>query len=67
MQFQVSKVAFRQTDHPLQDGVRIFGLFLDSARWDLKRGMLVDSLPNIRYFEMPEIFFIPNQVRQTYV
>ncbi|XP_076809994.1 dynein axonemal heavy chain 6-like [Clavelina lepadiformis] len=58
---QVNGVAFRTSDTPISDGVRVFGLFLDSARWDADKQMLGDSLTNVRYFRMPEILFKPVQ------
>uniref|UniRef100_H2YVQ6 AAA+ ATPase domain-containing protein n=1 Tax=Ciona savignyi TaxID=51511 RepID=H2YVQ6_CIOSA len=56
---QVRDFAFRTTETPLNDGVRVFGLFMDSGRWDVDQRMLQESLPNIRYFRMPEIIFMP--------
>uniref|UniRef100_H2YVP8 AAA+ ATPase domain-containing protein n=1 Tax=Ciona savignyi TaxID=51511 RepID=H2YVP8_CIOSA len=60
--FHVRDFAFRTTETPLNDGVRVFGLFMDSGRWDVDQRMLQESLPNIRYFRMPEIIFMPVQV-----
>uniref|UniRef100_H2YVP9 AAA+ ATPase domain-containing protein n=1 Tax=Ciona savignyi TaxID=51511 RepID=H2YVP9_CIOSA len=59
--FHVRDFAFRTTETPLNDGVRVFGLFMDSGRWDVDQRMLQESLPNIRYFRMPEIIFMPVQ------
>nr|XP_039247972.1 dynein heavy chain 6, axonemal-like [Styela clava] len=57
---QVLDLAFgiSQTN-AVEDGVKVFGLYLDGARWDPEIKLLVDSLPGIRHFRMPEIHFLP--------
>ena len=45
-----------------EDGVMIFGLYLDGARWDPKTQSLQDSLPGFRFAHLPEILFQPVQV-----
>jgi hypothetical protein len=47
---------------PPEDGVVIFGLFIDGARWDLNSGCLNDSLPGQRFSKLPQIHFKPVQV-----
>lgn len=58
--WQVLDLAFGK-NHSLsvEDGVKVFGLYLDGARWDCEDQLLVDSLPGVRHFRMPEIHFIP--------
>ncbi len=47
------------------DGVYIFGLFLDSARWDDERMMIAESHLGQLYGDMPIVHFMPavNPVR----
>ncbi|ELU16870.1 hypothetical protein CAPTEDRAFT_116653 [Capitella teleta] len=56
---------FLQGPSPPSDGVLVFGLFLDGARWDLKQGALCDSLPLQRFCRLPELHFIPSK-RENY-
>lgn len=48
-----------QSSSKVEEGVKIFGLFLDSAQWDNQEKVLVESLPNKRHCAMPEIHFKP--------
>ncbi len=52
------------TEKP-EDGIYIYGLFLDSARWDNSSHMLADSNLGQLYADMPVIHFMPaiNPVR----
>lgn len=45
-----------------EEGVVIFGLYLDGARWDPKEECLEDSLPGFRFAHLPEILFQPVKV-----
>ncbi|XP_064622088.1 dynein axonemal heavy chain 6-like isoform X2 [Lineus longissimus] len=47
---------------PPDDGVLVFGLYIDGACWDLENKTLHDSLPGERFSHLPEIHFIPKQV-----
>lgn len=60
MQLQILDLAFgiNQSLSP-EDGVNVFGLYLDGARWDPEESLLVDSLPGVRHCRMPEIHFLP--------
>ena len=41
------------------DGTLCNGLFLQGGRWDYKKHILADSIPNELFFPMPVISFIP--------
>ena len=45
-----------------EDGVFVFGLYLDGAQWDLETLTLADSLPGNRFCRLPEIHFKPSMV-----
>ncbi|PIK36647.1 putative dynein heavy chain 6, axonemal [Apostichopus japonicus] len=57
----VREVAFKGSAPP-KDGVLIFGLFLDGARFDPSAVVLEDSKPEERFCRLPEIHFVPNQI-----
>lgn len=42
------------------DGVFIYGLYLDGARWDRDFKLLTDQQPGELYFKMPVIHFLPS-------
>lgn len=58
---------FLDVEHPEEvpkkkvptDGVLVNGLFMDGARWDRDRKLLVDSNPGEMFSAMPIIHFIP--------
>ncbi|XP_038073413.1 dynein heavy chain 6, axonemal-like isoform X3 [Patiria miniata] len=56
----VRENAFKGASPPA-DGVLVFGLFLDGARFDLATYMLQDSRPEERFCRLPEVHFIPVQ------
>ncbi|XP_052105827.1 dynein axonemal heavy chain 6-like isoform X2 [Mytilus californianus] len=56
----IREVAFTGKPHT-DDGIIIFGLYLDGARWDPKTECLQDSLPGFRFAHLPEILFQPVQ------
>ncbi|XP_076179047.1 dynein axonemal heavy chain 7 isoform X1 [Ptiloglossa arizonensis] len=55
-----------------EDGVYIYGLFLDGARFNMERMTLDESFPKVLYEEMPSVWLIPTRkedvkVRKTYL
>jgi len=49
---------------PPINGVLVFGLYIDGARWDVNAGALSDALPGNRFSKLPQVHFIPNAVRE---
>ncbi|WAR20147.1 DYH6-like protein, partial [Mya arenaria] len=58
--FNIKDTAFKGNTPP-EDGVLIFGLYIDGARWDTDADSLEDSLPGQRFSRLPEIHFKPVQ------
>ena len=56
----VRRLAFEGMTPP-EDGVLVFGLFLDGARWDTEKHALGNSLPGQRFSRLPEMHFLPVQ------
>ncbi|XP_037661714.1 dynein heavy chain 14, axonemal [Choloepus didactylus] len=53
--------AFKGTA-PLHNGVHIFGLFMEGARWNHEKKILDDSLPFEICCDFPEIHFVPTKI-----
>eukprot|EP00105_Crassostrea_gigas_P038198 XP_019922346.1 PREDICTED: dynein heavy chain 6, axonemal [Crassostrea gigas] len=49
-------------NHAPENGVLVFGLFLDGASWDPHHECLNDSRPGDRFSKLPEIHFEPVQI-----
>jgi len=54
-----------QMDTKPEDGVYIYGLFLEGARWDKAAQSLVDPRPKELFSPVPVIHMLPQQNRQT--
>eukprot|EP00960_Hanusia_phi_P070417 767305-Hanusia_phi.AAC.13 len=60
--FQIKKMEGPESvNNPPEDGVYIFGLFLEAARWDRRQQKLKPSLPGEMMSLMPIIHFNPVQ------
>lgn len=42
-----------------EDGIYVYGLFTDGARWDLSNSILAEMYPKILYDSMPLIWMFP--------
>ena len=51
-----------QGPKPPQEGVLVFGLFLDGARFDPHSRSIQDSRPEERFCRLPEVYFQPTKV-----
>ena len=56
------QILFVQGKSGPDDGVLVFGLYLDGARWSLETKTLQDTLPMQRCCRLPELHFIPTTV-----
>lgn len=50
----------KEFDTPPDDGVYIYGLFLDGARFNLDTMQLDESFPKILYDDVPFVSILPN-------
>ncbi|KAK4876149.1 hypothetical protein RN001_012571 [Aquatica leii] len=55
--FFILKIA--STDYAPDDGIYVYGLYTDGARWDLENSILVELYPKILYDYMPLIWLKP--------
>lgn len=51
-------------EKPPEDGVFIFGLFVEGARWDHKMEALEESTPKVLYTQMKHIHIIPKDRKE---
>ncbi|XP_073527968.1 dynein axonemal heavy chain 14 isoform X2 [Phyllobates terribilis] len=56
-----SDAAFSE-EPPPQEGILVFGLFLDSAQWDPEAQVLEECEERDRFYSLPQIHFIPHVV-----
>uniref|UniRef100_A0A7S1LLN3 Dynein heavy chain C-terminal domain-containing protein n=1 Tax=Alexandrium catenella TaxID=2925 RepID=A0A7S1LLN3_ALECA len=54
----------RELRKPPEDGVYIYGLFLEGARWDRGLTQLEDSRPKELFTELPPMWFLPLKDRR---
>nr|XP_048295519.1 dynein axonemal heavy chain 14 [Myodes glareolus] len=63
--FNIVRRAFQVQDHS-PNGVCIFGLFIEGARWDPEQEVLEDSLPAELCCEFPDIRFLPTKIEASH-
>ena len=61
----INKVAFHGTSP--DDGVRIFGFYLDGAVWEKSSKCLQESIMDERFSSLPEVKIIPVTVRKHFI
>ena len=59
MDFKVIDEAKTDTSNPPDDGVYIYGLFVEGCRWDERKEALEESNPKVLYTEMKMIHIMP--------
>jgi len=47
-----------------ENGVNIFGMFIEGARWDVKLSRLEDSNPKVLFTELPAVLMVPEKNRE---
>jgi len=62
--FEVQATSLEEIEGP-EDGVVVYGLFMEGARYSEESAQIVDSLPAEMYSEMPAIHFIPQEDYQS--
>ena len=60
---KMTSLCLFQGNQAPENGVLVFGLFLDGASWDPNHECLNDSRPGDRFSKLPEIHFEPVQVK----
>lgn len=55
--FDNSVLVDSKFEDPPEDGVYVYGLFLEGARWDKKKGYLQESFPRVLFDTMPHVSF----------
>jgi dynein heavy chain len=50
-----------EVEEPPEDGVYIYGLYMDGARWDREEHVIADQFPSEMYHKMPLIWFKPQE------
>ncbi|XP_021341821.1 dynein heavy chain 12, axonemal-like isoform X1 [Mizuhopecten yessoensis] len=59
--FEVMSVDYTLIDDPPEDGVYIYGLFCDGARWDKNKSVIVEQLPKILNEALPTMWLRPKK------
>ncbi|XP_069464806.1 dynein axonemal heavy chain 14 [Ambystoma mexicanum] len=57
----ITQMAFKGSPSPAE-GVLVFGLYLDGAKWNSETQTLEDSDLRDRFYPLPEIHFVPQQI-----
>ncbi|XP_029708760.2 dynein axonemal heavy chain 7 [Aedes albopictus] len=57
--FDNSVLVDSKFEDPPEDGVYVYGLFLEGARWDKKKGYLQESFPRVLFDTMPHLWLLP--------
>ncbi|KAK2149323.1 hypothetical protein LSH36_455g05009 [Paralvinella palmiformis] len=63
MKLDIKELGFKGNNKP-EDGVLVFGLYLDGACWDLKTKAVIDLASGARFSRLPEIHFIPTMTTE---
>ncbi|XP_069101059.1 dynein axonemal heavy chain 12-like isoform X1 [Argopecten irradians] len=59
--FEVLSVDYTLMDEPPEDGVYVYGLFCDGARWDKNKSVIVEQLPKILNEALPVMWLKPKK------
>ncbi|KAH1173743.1 hypothetical protein KIL84_017582 [Mauremys mutica] len=60
----IIQTAFKGSSPP-ENGVLVFGLYIDGARWSTTTHVLEEPFLHDRFYPLPEIVFLPQQIIQT--
>lgn len=66
--YNVCKLADSNPTEPSEQGAYIYGLYMDGARWDDDKQVIVDSFPKVLWDKMPNMTILPVELtndRQT--
>lgn len=58
MAFDYEPMQQEEITEPPEDGVYVYGLFLEGARWDRQKQYLAETQPRVLFDEMPFVSFI---------
>ena len=51
---------------PAEDGVYIYGLYVEGCRWDERKEALEESNPKVLYTSMKSIWIVPKKISEIY-